>query len=63
MVCGGDMARKPISAPSCHRAGTISRLTKWGCGGSLHFLIRLGGVWMSPNHTFLGCANRVGTIV
>ena len=45
------------------RAGTISRLTKGDCGGSLYFLILLGGVWMAWNHIILGCASRGGTAV
>ena len=52
------MARKPIfpTPPPLlgRRAGTISRLTTGDSGGSLYFLILLGGVSMPQKHVFWG---------
>ena len=45
------------------RAGTISRLTTGDSGGSLYFLILLGGVSMAQKHVFGVCANGGGTFV
>ena len=60
------MVRKPIfpTPPLLgRRAGTIFRLTTGDRGGSLYFLIVLGGVWMAQNRIFGGCANGGGTFV
>ena len=56
------MARKPIfptPPPSLVAVpGRFLGSQKGACGGSLYFLILLGGVWMARNHIFLGCANN-----
>ena len=57
---GGDGTEAHPPPPP---AGTISRPTKGDCGGSLYFLILLGGVWMAQHHIFLGCANGGGDVV
>ena len=63
---GGRWHGSPFSQPPPllgRRAGTISRLTTGDYGGSVYFLILLGGAWMAHNHIFGGCANGGGTFV
>ena len=55
---GGRWHGSPFSQPPPpllgRRAGTISRLTTGDSGGSLYFLILLGGVSMPQKHVFWG---------